>query len=278
MPQPVQVRPGNRSQLGLVRAIAREQAGIVSRAQLLSAGVSRSSIDRALCAGRLHRVHRGVYAAVAPELLTEEGHLVAALLAAGDGALLSHGTAAWRWRIIPAPPSMIELAVPRNHAQTEGLTVFVSRNLRPGRHHPQRPLPDHLGRAHAAGPRRPLRPPRAAQSARGSRVPARPAPRGPRAHLAPRAPGQRQPPRGAEGARPGPRRDEEPPGAPLPRPPHRPRHRASASATSPSGRGRSTACGASSASPSSSTAASTSARTKPTWTTTATSGCAATAT
>jgi hypothetical protein len=46
-----------------------------------------------------------VYAAVAPELLTEEGHLVAALLAAGDGALLSHGTAAWRWRIIPAPPS-----------------------------------------------------------------------------------------------------------------------------------------------------------------------------
>ena len=104
----------------------------MSRAQLLSAGVSRSSIDRAVCAGRLHRVHRGVYAAVAPELLTEEGHLVAALLAAGDGALLSHGTAAWRWRIIAAPPSMIELAVPRNHAQTEGLTVFVSRNLRAG--------------------------------------------------------------------------------------------------------------------------------------------------
>jgi very-short-patch-repair endonuclease len=98
----------------------------------LSAGVSRSSIDRAVCAGRLHRVHRGVYAAVPPELLTEEGHLVAALLAAGDGALLSHGTAAWRWRIIAAPPSMIELAVPRNHAQTEGLTVFVSRNLRAG--------------------------------------------------------------------------------------------------------------------------------------------------
>ena len=104
----------------------------MSRAQLLSAGVSRSSIDRAVCAGRLHRVHRGVYAAVAPELLTEEGHLVAALLAAGDGALLSHGTAAWRWRIIAAPPSMIELAVPRNHARPEGLTVFVSRNLRAG--------------------------------------------------------------------------------------------------------------------------------------------------
>ena len=77
-------------------------------------------------------MHRGVYTAVAPELLTEEGHLLAALLAAGDGARLSHGTAAWRWRIIPAPPSMITLAVPRDHAEIEGLTLVVSRNLRPG--------------------------------------------------------------------------------------------------------------------------------------------------
>ena len=148
----------------------------MTRAQLLAAGVSRSAIDRAVRAGRLHRVHRGVYAAVAPELLTEEGHLVAALLAAGEGALLSHGTAAWRWRIIPAPPSVIELAVPRDHAQIEGLTVFVSRNLRAGDSTPQRPLPHHLRPAHPPGPRHPLRPPRAAQSARGSRVPARPAP------------------------------------------------------------------------------------------------------
>ena len=73
-------------------------------------------IGRAVRAGRLHPVHRGIYATVAPELLTEEGHLVAALLAAGDGALLSHGTAAWRWRIIAAPPSMITLAVPQTRA------------------------------------------------------------------------------------------------------------------------------------------------------------------
>ena len=38
---------------------------------------------------------------------------MAALLAAGEGALLSHGTAAWRWRIIPAPPSVMQLAVPQ---------------------------------------------------------------------------------------------------------------------------------------------------------------------
>ena len=200
----------------------------MSRAQLLAAGVSRSSIDRAVCAGRLHRVHRGVYAAVAPELLTEEGHLVAALLAAGDGALLSHGTAAWRWRIIAAPPSMIELAVPRNHAQTEGLTVFVSRNLRAGDTTRNGRFPTTsvartlLDLATRYDHRALLRALAEAEFQHDLR------PAGRRAHLASRAPGQRQPPRGAEGARPGPRGDEEPPGAALPRPPHRTRHRASA--------------------------------------------------
>ncbi|HEX6620425.1 MAG TPA: type IV toxin-antitoxin system AbiEi family antitoxin domain-containing protein, partial [Solirubrobacteraceae bacterium] len=109
MPEPLRFVPGNRVQSDEVRAIARDQLGIVGRAQLLAAGISRSAIGRALDAGKLHRVHLGVYATVAPELLTEEGHLVAALLAAGEGALLSHGTAAWRWRLIPAPPSMITL-------------------------------------------------------------------------------------------------------------------------------------------------------------------------
>jgi very-short-patch-repair endonuclease len=103
----------------------------VGRAQLLAGGISRSAIGRALDAGRLHRVHLGVYGTVAPELLTEEGRLVAALLAAGEGALLSHGTAAWRWRLIPAPPSMITLAVPRRRA-VDRLQVHVSGTLRPG--------------------------------------------------------------------------------------------------------------------------------------------------
>ncbi len=69
---------------------------------------------------------------MAPELLTEEGHLLAAVLAAGEGALLSHGTAAWRWRIIAAPPSVIELAVPRTRTAPAGVSFFESRNLRPG--------------------------------------------------------------------------------------------------------------------------------------------------
>jgi very-short-patch-repair endonuclease len=130
--EPHRVRPGNRTQSHAVRDIARDQEGIVGRAQLLAAGVSRSAIGRALRAGKLHRVHRGVYAAMAPELLSEDGLLLAALWAAGDGAFLSHGTAAWRWRIIPAPPSLIELALPHPHTVLAGVTFFQSARLRPG--------------------------------------------------------------------------------------------------------------------------------------------------
>jgi very-short-patch-repair endonuclease len=111
--------------------IAGGQDGIVTREQLLAARVSPTTIRRGLRSGRVHRMHRGVYSAVAPGLLTEEGHLVAALLAAGDGALLSHGTAAWRWRIIPASPSVITLAVPRTRTAPRGVVLVESGRLRP---------------------------------------------------------------------------------------------------------------------------------------------------
>ena len=189
----------------------------MTRVQLLAAGVSRSAIGRALRVGKLHGVYPGVYAAVAPELLTEEGQLLAALLGAGEGALLSHATAAWRWRIIPAPPSVMQLALPRDHAQMEGVTLFVSRNLRAddvtlnGRFPsttPARTLLDLATRyTHARPPARPRR----------SRVPARPTPAGHQPHAAPRAPRQREPARRAEAHAPGHGQVKSRAGAPLPR-------------------------------------------------------------
>ena len=92
--------------------------------------MSNSVVARAVGSGRLHRIHAGVYAAVAPELLTEEGQLLAALLAAGQGALLSHATAAWRWRIIPAAPSVMQLAVPQPRTAPAGVMFHESGRLR----------------------------------------------------------------------------------------------------------------------------------------------------
>jgi very-short-patch-repair endonuclease len=99
--------------------------------RLLVGGVSNAAIGRALSPGRLHCLHRGVYSAVAPELLTEDGFLIAALMAAGAGAMLAHGTAAWRWRIIPAQPQVIELGVPRSRA-VAGVVLLELGRLRAG--------------------------------------------------------------------------------------------------------------------------------------------------
>jgi very-short-patch-repair endonuclease len=120
------ITTGNRRQSQAVRAVAGEQHGIVTRAQLLAAGVSGSGIDRAVRSGRLHRVHPGVYSTVAPELITEDGRLIAALHAAGPGALLSHATAAWHWKIIAAPPTQIELAVPQQRAAPARVVLHES--------------------------------------------------------------------------------------------------------------------------------------------------------
>jgi very-short-patch-repair endonuclease len=131
MAEPRRISRENRGQSSAVRTIARDQEGMVARAQLERAGFNRWAIDRALRSGRLHHIHKGVYSTQAPELATQDALLIAALLAAGDGAVLSHGTAAWRWQIIPAPPSKIELAVPRDRRAPRGLRLFRSQ-FRPG--------------------------------------------------------------------------------------------------------------------------------------------------
>jgi hypothetical protein len=53
--------------------------------QLLLAGLSEAGVQRRVRAGRLHRIHRGVYA-VGHSGLSNEGRWIAAVLACGDGA------------------------------------------------------------------------------------------------------------------------------------------------------------------------------------------------
>jgi hypothetical protein len=73
--------------------LAAKQHGVVSVWQLQDLGVSRDQITDLVAEGRLHRLYRGVYA-VGHVKLTRDGRLSAALLAAGEGAFLSHRTAA----------------------------------------------------------------------------------------------------------------------------------------------------------------------------------------
>lgn len=82
----------------LIAQLAGQQHGVVARRQLLRLGLSGSAIDHRTDRGRLHVVHRGVYS-VGHRLLGKEGKWMAAVLACGRGAVLSHGSAAALWGI-----------------------------------------------------------------------------------------------------------------------------------------------------------------------------------
>lgn len=81
-----------------IGALATRQFGLVTRAQLLAMGVDKGVVDRRLGSGRLVRLYAGVYA-VGHRALGREARWLAAVLALGEGAVLSHRSAATLWRI-----------------------------------------------------------------------------------------------------------------------------------------------------------------------------------
>lgn len=83
---------------GHVWRLADRQHGVVTRAQLLSLGMGARSIEHRLANGRLHPLMRGVYAVGRPSV-GKRGWWMAAVLACGPEALLSHRSAAALWGI-----------------------------------------------------------------------------------------------------------------------------------------------------------------------------------
>lgn len=97
--------------------------GVVSRAQLLSAGLSRRAIEHRLVRGRLYPIHRGVYAVGDPRL-SRLGTWAAAILACGRGAALSHLSAAALWKLLPDQPGAVHVSVPRRAGQSRPRLVI----------------------------------------------------------------------------------------------------------------------------------------------------------
>jgi predicted transcriptional regulator of viral defense system len=79
-------------------ALARRQHGVLTRQNLAALGSTPGAIRHRLAIGRLHRVRPGIYA-VGRRELTREGRWMAAVLACGPDAVLSHGSAAALWGI-----------------------------------------------------------------------------------------------------------------------------------------------------------------------------------
>jgi very-short-patch-repair endonuclease len=92
--------------------LAGRQHGIVTRHQLLGLGFGPRSIEHRIAQGRLHHVMHGIYAVGWPTL-TPKRRWMAAVLASGAGAMLSHRSAAALWGIAKERPGRIDISVRR---------------------------------------------------------------------------------------------------------------------------------------------------------------------
>jgi predicted transcriptional regulator of viral defense system len=109
--------------------IASAQAGVVSYRQAAQAGLSATAVQKRVAAGRLHRVHRRVYAVGHPRL-SASGRRIAAVLACGEGAGVSHLTAADQLAVLPSAGPRIHVVVPsRAGRAVAGMTVHRSGTL-----------------------------------------------------------------------------------------------------------------------------------------------------
>jgi very-short-patch-repair endonuclease len=115
-----------------IAALAGAQGGVVSRAQLVGLGLAPRQIDRRAQAGRLHVLYRAVYA-VGHRVVSVEGRWFAAVFAAGDGAVLSHASAAAAWELRRYGGDRIDVTVGYGgRARRDGLRL-----------HRRLPLPAH---------------------------------------------------------------------------------------------------------------------------------------
>jgi hypothetical protein len=110
-----------------LRAIAAAQAGVVSRRQVLRAGIPATTITSKLQHGRWQHLHQGVYS-VTTGTATWAARLWAAVLYAGAGAMLSHETAAEVLGLTDRRHPVIQVTIPvaRRVKPPQGVRIWLS--------------------------------------------------------------------------------------------------------------------------------------------------------
>jgi very-short-patch-repair endonuclease len=106
--------------------IAARQHGVVAAKQLRSAGLGRMAISERVRSGRLHRIHRGVYA-VGHRGLSRHGRWMAAVLACGEGAVLSHGSAAVLWELLRPLDGPLHVSIPTTSGRARRPGIHLHR-------------------------------------------------------------------------------------------------------------------------------------------------------
>jgi predicted transcriptional regulator of viral defense system len=113
-----------------VAALAARQHAVIGLDQLRALGLTARAIQKRTDNGRLHRIYHGVYALVPRKLLTVNGLYMAAVLACGPGALLSHRSAAALHGLRKAGGTKIDVTVPsRSGRRHKGIALHRSTTL-----------------------------------------------------------------------------------------------------------------------------------------------------
>jgi hypothetical protein len=109
-----------------IARFAARQHGVITAKQLAEVGLGRSAVTERTRAGRLHRVHQGVYA-VGHRGLSLHGRFMAAVLACGDGAVLSHGSAAVLWKLLKPLGGSVHVSVPTTSGRKSRRGIHLHR-------------------------------------------------------------------------------------------------------------------------------------------------------
>jgi very-short-patch-repair endonuclease len=108
--------------------LADRQWGVVGLAQLRALGFSDGAVKHRVRVGRLHRVQRGVYA-VGHRALRVEGRRLAAVLACGPRAVLSHRSAAAHWGLLATDQERVDVTAPASRHGVPGIRLHRTRSL-----------------------------------------------------------------------------------------------------------------------------------------------------
>jgi predicted transcriptional regulator of viral defense system len=108
--------------------LARRQWGVVSLAQLRTLGLGSRAVQLRAETGRLRRVHRGVYV-VGGAVLPREGRWLAAVMACGPGAVLSHLSGAVHWNLLQYDAPQPHVTAPASRTGAPGIRLHRTRSL-----------------------------------------------------------------------------------------------------------------------------------------------------
>ena len=114
-----------------VGRLAVAQNGVVTREQLEELGLNDQAIAKRVERGRLHRIHQRVYS-LTPRMMTERGRFMAAVLACGSRAVISHRSAAYLWGLVDCWDEPIDVTAPNRRGRSpDGVAAHRDGSIQP---------------------------------------------------------------------------------------------------------------------------------------------------